>query len=367
MVNVKVRVGGKLVQSRTNLVVRTAQIVGLRNPAIRTATTVRGSPRTHVSKRKRKRYNKPPARTKNFGPIKQHLTPRPYTECHNLRVRRKNTRDVGTNTVHTRKQPKASTLTKGDKDKGKAIHALNRLKKCVTFGHHWTSVMIALLLRCLFGLIVHYNYKWTKAVYRVAQLFNVKTNNVFKFANSYVNADDDVLNPEPLEMEQRGRGSAKFKAGGADRYSILKEHHLTEIIEYVSERNTSQRGMCNVKSIQAHLLKWCGTFFPENIVYYALRTRLGFKYRTPACKRIVFSPERTQSAFKFVGKLDGALKEERAGTAIVIYMDETYCHLQHVPGKMWFRDSDIGTVRSERARSKGSLQIILHAMYKGTS
>ena len=34
-------------------------------------------------------------------------------------------------------------------------------------------------------------------------------------------------------------------------------------------------------------------------------------------------------------------------------------------GKMWYRDEDVGTERAERSRSKGSLQIILHAMFKG--
>ena len=48
----------------------------------------------------------------------------------------------------------------------------------------------------------------------------------------------------------------------------------------------------------------------------------------------------------------------------MIYMDENYCHLQHIPKKMWFRDIDIGTGRAERSRSKGSLAIILHAMCK---
>ena len=51
--------------------------------------------------------------------------------------------------------------------------------------------------------------------------------------------------------------------------------------------------------------------------------------------------------------------------AIVVYMDETYCHLHHLAGKMWYRDCDIDTERAERCRSKGSLQIILHAMWKG--
>ena len=154
---------------------------------------------------------------------------------------------------------------------------------------------------------------------------------MFKLAKSYVNADTSVINPVPLEIQQRGRGSEKFKANGIDRYSLLKEVHLAEIMRYVVERNTTQRGMCTVKSIQAHLLQWCGIFFLDHVVYYALRTRLGFKYRTPACKRIVFSAERIQSAFTFCRKLDHALKEERAGRGIVVYMDETYCHLQHVP------------------------------------
>ena len=223
--------------------------------------------------------------------------------------------------------------------------------------------MLAVMLRCLFGLIINFNWGWTKSVYTVSQLLHIKKDTIFKIGKAYLNADD--ITPIPLEMRQRGRGSDTFKANGSDRYSLLKEVHLQEIMQYVVERNISQRGMCTVKSIQAHLLQWCGTFFEHHVVYYALSKRLGFKYRSPACKRLVFSPERTQQAFKFCGKMDYALKEERAGRAIIIYMDETYCHLQHVPGKMWYRDEDIGTERSERSRSKGSLQIILHAMFKG--
>ena len=122
--------------------------------------------------------------------------------------------------------------------------------------------------------------------------------------------------------------------------------------------------MCNVKSIQAHLLHKCGIYFEHHVVYYALRTRLKFKYRSPLCRRIVFSAERTQLGIEFCRNLDAALKLEARGDAIVIYMDETYCHLQHIPSKMWFRDVDIGTARSERSRCKGSLAIIVHALCK---
>ena len=140
--------------------------------------------------------------------------------------------------------------------------------------------------------------------------------------------------------------------------------HLQAIVEFVHERNVSQRGMCNVKAIQSHLLRKFDIYFEAHVVYYALKTRLKFKYRTPMCRRIVFSAERTELGIEFCSKLDAALKLEERGEAIVIYMDETYCHLQHIPSKMWYRDVDIGTERSERSRNKGSLAIILHAMCK---
>ena len=140
--------------------------------------------------------------------------------------------------------------------------------------------------------------------------------------------------------------------------------HLKEIVEFVNERNVSQRGMCNVKAIQAHLDRKFDIYFEHHVVYYALKHRLKFKYRTPLCRRIVFSEERTDLGIDFCRHLDRALKLEERGDAIIIYMDESYCHLQHLPGKMWFRDVDLGTVRSERARSKGSLAIIVHAMCK---
>ena len=140
------------------------------------------------------------------------------------------------------------------------------------------------------------------------------------------------------------------------------QEHLKKIVEFVNERNISQRGMCNIKAIQAHLDDKFGIYFEHHVVYHALRKRLHFKYRTPLCRRIVFSAARTELGITFVKEIDAALKVERRGDGIVIYMDESYCHLQHIPSKMWYRDCDIGTARAERSRNKGSLAIMVHAM-----
>ena len=126
----------------------------------------------------------------------------------------------------------------------------------------------------------------------------------------------------------------------------------------MGDRNTSMQGMCSVNSVIAHLFQKCGIEFKYGTVHYALKTRLGLKYVTPMKKRLIFTDGRTALGIDFVKDYDHALKEEKAGRAVIVRMDETYCHLLHLPGKMWYRDADIGTDRSERSRSKGSLQII---------
>ena len=96
-------------------------------------------------------------------------------------------------------------------------------------------------------------------------------------------------------------------------------------------------------------------------MYYALTERLGLKYRTPLKSRLIFSEGRTKLGVQFVKDLDYAIKEEQAGRAIIVYLDESYCHTNHMPKKCWCGDN-VGRV--ERSRSKGQLTIILHALTK---
>ena len=104
------------------------------------------------------------------------------------------------------------------------------------------------------------------------------------------------------------------------------QEHLKAIVEFVNERNTSQRGMCNVKAIQSHLLRKYGVYFEHHVVYYALRKRLKFKYRTPICRRIVFSAERCELGIEFCRQLDAALKLERRGEAIGVDEEKARNH-----------------------------------------
>ena len=104
----------------------------------------------------------------------------------------------------------------------------------------------------------------------------------------------NVIMSVQMSHKVRGRSSLKFISNhGKDYHSNLQEvtcviavyilasydfsrvmhvfmqEHLTYIVEFVNERNTSQRGMCNVKAIQTHLLSKCDTFFETGVMYYA--------------------------------------------------------------------------------------------------
>ena len=187
---------------------------------------VAGSPRTHHSRRKRRRNVncKPPPRGKSYAPITQPVAPRQYRPCTGPTPAPKpNTRDASTQIdQHSKILPRAGTFTRGDKVKQQSVSALERLKKATRRGVPWSSQMIVILLRFMFGLIVHFNWGWTQAVYTTSKLCCVKHNTLFKFANSYIQSDEII--PVQMSHKVRGRGSLKFISNhGKDYYSNLKE------------------------------------------------------------------------------------------------------------------------------------------------
>ena len=57
-----------------------------------------------------------------------------------------------------------------------------------------------------------------------------------------------------------------------------------------------------------------------------------------------------------------ALKLERRGTHVIVYLDESYVHQNHAPTESWLKEDGDGRV--ERSSSRGRRVIILHAITK---
>lgn len=158
------------------------------------------------------------------------------------------------------------------------------------------------------------------------------------------------------------------------------------------------RGLCTIRAIQAHLFvqeKNCvvcteastgHAVYVPSVIMTSPRMNVDVIMPTPssppACphdvcvftfantdktvmkKRIVFTEERIRRADSFCTDLYHALQEEAAGRAVIVYMDESYCHQQHTPPKVWHEEDAPEDSQAERGRSKGSLTIILHALTK---
>ena len=131
--------------------------------------------------------------------------------------------DASTEIVqHSYLLPKSGTFTKGDQTKEKCQAAIGRLKKAIPKGFHWSSLMIAVTLRLLYGLIVNFNWQYTRAVHFTADVLNLAPRTVFKFSKDYMDGESNL--PNDLVMKVRGRGAAAFIMNhGKDKYSLLKE------------------------------------------------------------------------------------------------------------------------------------------------
>ena len=161
----------------------------------------------------------------------------------------------------------------------------------------------------------------------------MKRDNVYRLTRMHRDSDSNGL-PAELPQQKRGRGSETFKANDVDeKYTKLKREVLVDILEYVRLRNREMKGMCTVRGVQSHIFTKHHTLFKYHTVWYAMRHRLGLRYKTACKKRIVFTQERLVTADIFVTKLDEALKLQAAGELIIVYMDESYVHTNHMTAK----------------------------------
>ena len=124
---------------------------------------------------------------------------------------------------HKKTLPKAGTHTVSDRRAEQCGTSLQRLKKAIPIGFHWTSTMIAVCLRLVFNCVYNFHWTWTEAVHFASKAVNLRKNTVFEFANNYLD-NPDLVWPGERSMKVRGRGSATFiNNHGRDKYSALKE------------------------------------------------------------------------------------------------------------------------------------------------
>ena len=175
---------------------------------------------------------------------------------------------------------------------------------------------------------------------------------------NYRNHNEDQ--PKIAEPKKRGRAADLFKERYGDRFMVLKRHHAVEVLNHVTLANKERGGMVTISRIQAHLLAKFDQVFKKATIHYCLTKRLHLKFSDSGRPKIVFTPARKRSALIFCRDYDLALKLEAAGTHVIVYMDESYCHVNHRCSRTWWKKGNTAV----RGRGKGSLLIILHTITK---
>ena len=219
---------------------------------------------------------------------------------------------------------------------------------------------IVLLLKTVHYLMVTYGWSKTSAEQEAAASMSMGKETVRAIVNEYL-AHTDVI-PHDKLRKKVGRGSTVFMEKYKDTFMILKFVHLKSIKDFVEEQNSHKGGMTTVRRIVGYLKGLFGLDFSRRCVEYALNTRLGYRYATPAKCKLKFTGRRLRLTREFVLKFDAALKLEKKGGYVIVFMDETYVHTNHCPSRAWF-SGDGSEVN--RSRSKGKLTVILHAICVG--
>ena len=170
--------------------------------------------------------------------------------------------DASTEIVqHDRMEP-SCRRNKQDELKDACMDATTRLSGATPRGYHWSMMMLVVMLRFVYFCVWKFNWTWTAAVVMASEIFEMDKKNVFHVAKAFRDHPDRPKYPAELATKTRGRGSEAFKTGpNAERFMVLKPHHLKTIVDYVIERNLTQRGMCNVHSIQSKLFSEYGILF----------------------------------------------------------------------------------------------------------
>ena len=117
--------------------------------------------------------------------------------------------------------------------------------------------------------------------------------------------------------------------------------------------------MVTVGRIQAHLLDRFAQLFKKCTIKYCLTKRLQLKYSNFGKPKLVFTPARKRSAMIFCGDFDIAIKLERDGTHIIVYIDESYYHVNHRSSQGWWSDGN----KSVHGRGRSDLTILIHTRW----
>ena len=151
-------------------------------------------------------------------------------------------RTIGTSMheVHCYKNPSPATLTKIDKTIDKAVLCIERIDTARGFSNCRTQHELVMLVQFVCKFIVKHRCTLTTAVKQASRIFCWSHGDIFRIMKDYfanVLCENTPALPKMKIYNVRGRGSELFKQRWGDRFYVLKQVHLVEMLKYVRRSN----------------------------------------------------------------------------------------------------------------------------------
>jgi len=159
------------------------------------------------------------------------------------------------------------------------------------------------------------------------------------------------------DTSQRGRGNPQHPLHSSNTKDYGPSLKAEQLIHELIHKQKTEGISITSTIITAELREQQGIAVDRSTVRRWLNA-LGYRWRN---KRYVggMKPQAKHARIRqFILEYAAALAEEQAGTAIIVYVDESYIHAHHASKKGWFHASDRDVIGDDN----GTRLIILHAM-----
>lgn len=163
-----------------------------------------------------------------------------------------------------------------------------------------------------------------------------------------------------LTTSGKGRGVAS----GEDGRRVLTDAQCASLRAFISGEHAKGQQVFR-RTVGEWIKKSCGHDMSNRAVG-ALLYRLRYRRRRGRIKIPPLNEERKARIRRFLVEMNGALTEEEAETAVIVYMDESFVHQLHGSAYSYFFTDEDGVVQDGMGRTsgKGLRMIMVHAITK---
>jgi hypothetical protein len=234
-----------------------------------------------------------------------------------------------------------------------SIYRRQRLVECIASlsnptGRSLSKNELRIIIRLTMWLQLYDNFTEPKAI-ELASVWSGSGRHTIELAYYHYLDTNELIEPD-TSLQGKGNPSHPLHDTSLTLEQILGIHQLLNEAKLKNEYMPA-------KEIRRRLTLPIGVRQTRNII-----KQLGYKWGNKRCIGTASMKQNRQRMRSFIRLYYDALQQEREGTAIIIYIDESYIHTKHVHKYCWYAISSPTGNQVKSTPSKGKRLILLHAM-----